>query len=764
MIGKPLPQRNAPEKVRGAALYLADLVFPRLLIGKVLRSPHAHARIHHASAEKAKRVPGVRAVITGEDVPATPWGPLHKERHVLAREKVRFIGEEVAAVAAETEDAALEALSLIQVDYEELPAVFDPEEAMLPGAPEIHPGGRNLAREIHIRRGDVEEGFRRAAFIHQARYETPVQYQAYMEPLGALAQVDPSGRLTIWAPTQTLFLTRQAVAEALDLPLSRIRVVQTTVGGAFGGKVADTCTYQIAALLAMKSRRPVRLAFSRLEDFQAAHPRMAARIELKMGMSADGRLTAKETRIVANSGAYAGLATEIVLVTAFRPDNLYRLGNLSTTTFLAYTNNVPAGAFRGFGNPQMTFALESHIDALARLAGLDPVEVRLRNLVHAGDVTAHGWRIESCGLRECLEKVSKAVGWADSGGRAGSGAVRRGVGVACAVHVSGARQIGNWDGSSVAVKVNEDGRVHIVCGEGDIGQGAETMLAQVASEELRIPIEDVVLTAADTDSTPFCFGGFASRLTMLAGNALRRAIGDARRQLLDAAAEKLEAAPQDLLLEGGRVFVKGASDRGIALGEACRAHIYRRGGGGIFASATYDSDTTLPDPETHYGNISAAYSFAAQAAEVEVDVETGSVRIVRLVAADDLGRALNPLTCEGQIQGAVVQGVGFSFFECSVIEKGVVVNGNLADYTLPKAAGLPEISSILVESMDPNGPYGAKGVSECSIVPTAAAIANAIEDAVGIRLTKLPIRPEDVLWALRREGVGPPQRLAAGEE
>jgi CO/xanthine dehydrogenase Mo-binding subunit len=750
-IGRSLPLVNAREKVTGAAQYVADLKLPNMLHAKILRSSYPHARLVHVDVERARRLPGVKLVLTGADTPK-PWGVVHKDEHVLAVEKVRFIGEEIAAVVAVDENIALDALELIRVEYDELPAVFDPEAALAQDAPLIHAGG-NVAREIRIERGDVDAGFRAAAVVHEATYETSVQYQAAMEPNGVVAAVDGAGRLTVWAPVHSVHRTQQRLADVLDLPTSRIRVIQTYVGGSFGGKLGEDSALVITATLAFRCRRPVRLVNTRVEDFQGMRPRMPVRMMLKMGVKADGEIVAKETAIFGDNGAYTGLSGEVMLVTAARLDSLYRQTNVRTHARLVYTNNVPSGGFRGFGVPQMAFPLDSHMDALAEKLGMDPIELRLRNVVQPGDTTVHGWEIGSCELSRCLAEARKAIGWdAKRAGRTTAPAMsgkRRGVGVGCSLHVSGARQVADWDGSTMIVKFNPDGRAVIVCGEGDIGQGGTTVLTQIAAEVLGIPPEHITVTTADTDVTPFVWGPVASRLTFIAGNALIQACRAARAQILDIAGKLLEAAPDDLVIRDGVVHVAGSPDRRVTVGQACAAHLFRRDGDAIFARASWDAPTVVADKKTFRGNVSAAYSFAVQAVEVEVDIETGAVRVVDLVAADDVGRPLNPMAVEGQIAGAIAQGMGYAMYEELVRDRGRLLNGNLADYTVPTAASLVTPRTILVDSVEPNGPFGAKGGSEAPISPTAGAIANAVYDAVGVRITSLPITPEKILRGLR---------------
>ena len=752
-IGQSIPPINAREKVSGTAVYAADIKLPRMLHATVLRSTYAHARIRHIDVEAARRSPGVKAVLTGADTPKA-WGIIRKDEHVLAVDKVRFIGEEVAAVAAVDEYGALEALEKIRVDYEELPAVFDTRAALAPDAPEIHDGTRNIARDIAFDRGDVEAGFAEAAVIHEAVYETPYQYHASMEPMASVAAVDGSGKLTLWAPVHSVHRTLLRLAEVLDMPTSRIRVIQSVVGGSFGGKLSEDSNLYIAAHLALACHAPVRLVNTRTEDFLGARPRMPTRIELKMGADREGHITAKDAVIYADNGAYTGLSPEVILVTALRLDNLYRQKNIRTRAKLVYTNKIPSGGFRGFGGPQIAFALDSHMHSLAEKLGMDPVEFQLRNAVEPNERTVHDWQMSSCELAQCLRIADRESGRRQKKAERANaaGRLRRGIGIGTSLHVSGARQVADWDGSTVTLKFNPDGRAVVVCGEGDLGQGGATMLQQIAAATLGLPVDHVSVSAADSETTPYTWGAVASRLTRIAGNAVMAAARAARRELLATAAQMLEVKEDDLTITNGSIHVVGVPDLAVSVGKACYTHQLRPGGEAIFARATYDAPTVVADHKTYLGNVSAACSFAVQAIEVEVDTETGVVRVVDIVAVDDVGRVLNPQSAEGQIHGAIAQGVGYALHEQLALENGRLLNGNLADYIVPNALSYPAPRTTIVDGYEPHGPYGAKGASEAPISATAGAIANAIYDAVGVRITSLPITPEKVLTALRTKG------------
>ena len=761
-IGQNTPQVNARSKVLGRAQYTGDLKLPGMLHAKVLRSPHPSARIVSIDTAAARALAGVRVVLTGADAPRTCWGVSHKERRILAEGVVRFAGEEVAAVAADTEELARDALDLIRVEYEELPAVLSPDEALDGEAPHIHPGRQsNLAHEIRFHRGDVEAGFAQSDLVHEASYSTHAQYPGYLEPMGTLATLDADGRLQVWTSTQSVFLARGRLAAALEMPVSHVRVIAPAVGGGFGGKIIEDDNTLLAGLLALRSGRPVRLVNNRLEDFLAACSSLPAHITLRLGMRPDGLIVAKDVRIVADCGAYAGLCGEIMHVTAMRSDNMHRLENVRCHAALAYTNNPPHGAFRGFGGTPMLFALNSHIDTMARRLGLDPVDVHKRNAIRVGDTSVHGWKISSTGLVECLDQCTQAIDWLLPSALPKHPARRRGKGVAAAMHVSGNRTIGNWDGSTVLLKVNEDGRVVLHTAEGDMGQGAQTMLSQIVAHELQLPLSHVQVVAPDTDSAPFAVGSLASRVTIVAGNAALAAARTARDQLLDAAAQLLATTPDQCALDDGGVCLRSNPGQRKTRAEVMRHHIWRHGGQGLQVQGTWDADTVMFDKNL-YGNIAPAYSFAAQAVEVEVDTDTGQVKLLQSFVSDDCGKALNPMAVHGQSNGAAAQAVGWTLYEQLQLDQGRLTNGNFADYNLPTADSLPELRSGIVESNEPNGPYGAKGASETAILPGAAAIANAVFAATGVRITDLPISPEKVLAGLAALRIQPAPDATVG--
>lgn len=752
-IGRDTPQVTARAKVLGRAQYAGDIKLAGMLHGKVLRSPYPNARIVSIDTSAALALPGVKAVLTGTDAPRAFWGVLHKERRILAEGSVRFAGEEVAAVAASTEEIARDALDLIQVEYEELPAILTPEEALDVDAPGVHPGRNNIAHEIRFERGDVDAGFASAHLIHEAIYTTHAQYPGYLEPMGTVATINPDGRLEVWTSTQSVTQARLRLAAALELPISSIRVHQATTGGGFGGKIIEDANTLVAALLAVKTGRPIRLVNNRLEDFMAACSSVPERITLKLGMTRAGLIVAKEVKLIAECGAYAGLSSEVMHVSAMRSDNMHTNPNVRSHATLVYSHTPPHGALRGFGGAQMLFALNSHIHTMAGQLGLDPAEIHKLNAINAGDTSIHGWKIGSTGFKECVDQCTQALNWqARRQAPKGTGVKRRGIGMAGAMHVSGNRTIGNWDGSTVVLKVNEDGQVFIYSGECDMGQGAMTMLSQVVAHELQIPIAHVHVVPPDTDTSPIAIGTLASRVTIAAGNAAIVASHLVLDKLKALSAIKLEATDEDITYDNGLFFVKNAPEWAATLAELAKLHVWRHGGNGLQVSGTWDAQTQMHDANL-FGNIAPAYSFAAQAVEVEVDTETGQVTVLDSYVADDCGKALNPTAIHGQTNGATVQAIGWTLYEQLHLEGGRIANGNFADYTMATADAVPMLRGGLVESNDPNGPYGAKGASETAILPGAPAIANAVHDAVGVRITDLPITPEKILAALRVQKV-----------
>lgn len=749
-VGQRTPLKDAEDKVTGRAVFGVDFSLPGMLYAKVLRSPHAHARILGIDTSRAEKIPGVHAVVTGKDAPDTRYGIKLLDEYFLARDEVFYIGDEVAAVIAVDEKTAEEALRHIQVEYEPLPAVFDALEAVKPGAVLARGDtSSNICHHVEIQRGDIEAGFQQAAVVCEATYYLPHQYQSYLEPHAATAQWK-NGRLTVWAPHQAPLQLEKVVCDAFQLPKGAFQYIQTYVGGGFGGKT-HMRVVPLVALLAKIAGAPVHLALSREEDFVASMPCVPMYITVKMGADAEGYVTAKDVRIVADNGAYTASAAGVLEVAAIRVDALYRFKNVRVSGDLVYTNKVGTSAFRGYGNTQMHFAIESMMDTLAHQLKMDPVEFRLRNATRNGDITVHGWKMGSCGLSEAIQTAAAEIGWRDKFGRMRDKA--RGVGIACGIHVSGATTVVPF-GAVAVVRLHGDGTIHVATSEGDIGQGARTTFALIAAEELGVPYDRVVVDQLDTDVTNFGVGAIGSRVTVLGGNAVRKGAAAMRKKLIEVAAQKWGCTPDDVHIEDG-LLINYRTEETLNLSQIAEYYYDETGGGRMMCEALYKPEGVVPPDATRYGNVSLGYSFAAHAAEVEVDLETGQVNVLNYVAVHDSGRIINPLTTEGQIEGAIGKGIGYALKEEYVFHDGRILNPDFTNYRVPTSLDMPPMKIILLDVIDPNGPFGAKSIGEVAMVPAAPAIANAVYDAIGIRFTELPMTPERVLLALKdRQQVG----------
>ncbi|MBI4322353.1 MAG: molybdopterin-dependent oxidoreductase [Chloroflexi bacterium] len=746
-IGRRLPRTDGVAKATGQARYAGDIIQPRALYGKILRSHLPHARVLDVDTSRASRLPGVKAIIAGRDTLGIKYGTLRfrqrfMDEQALAVDKVRYIGDEVAAVAAIDEDVAEEALSLIKVEYEELPAVFDPDEAMLPGAPQIHehaPG--NLCRRIVFDFGDVEKGFAESYHVRVDRFSTHGAAHAPLEPHTCVAAFDASGKLTVWTSTQVPYFVKTDLALTLGIPESSVRVILPYVGGAFGGKsdgmfALDFC----AALLSRKTGMPVRMAYTREEEFVATRRRHPVVIELKTGVSRDGVILAREARCVLDGGAYNGFGPATVLLCGIFLNLPYRYGSFKYEGLRIYTNNPVSSAMRGHGAPQVQFASEVQLDRLARDIGVDPLEIRLRNALKTGEVTLNGFKIKSSGFEESLNVVAEKSGWKE---RRGKLPPNRGLGIAGTGFPSGTgyRQRPELPVYSAAIaKLNEDGSIALLSGAADTGQGSDTALVQIVAEELGVDFSEVKLTRADTDVTPIDLGNFASRETMFAGNAAKAAAADLKQKLLVEAADLLEARPDDIEIRAGRVFVRGSADKALAFRELAHAVYLKRVGKPLVGEGMYD-----PPDKINY----ATYTFGAQVAEVEVDPHTGRVTVLDVVSAHDCGRAINPMAAEGQLEGSIHMGLGWALTEDLALEEGSVMNPSYLDYRVPTALEMPSVSVEHVETDDPEGPFGAKEAGEGIVPPTPPAIANAVTDATGKPFDDLPLdgaRITDTRW------------------
>ncbi|MBI4641672.1 MAG: xanthine dehydrogenase family protein molybdopterin-binding subunit [Candidatus Tectomicrobia bacterium] len=735
-VGKSTPRPDASTRVTGKAIYGDDVRLPGMLYGMVLRSPYGHARIVKIDTSKAEKLPGVKAVVTAKDAPDVLYGTNVKDMRLFAKERVRYQGEGVAAVAAVNLETAEEALQLIEVEYEELPLVIDPEKGAQPDAPLLHEEWQGYASPPNTKRwgnvctytevkvGDVEKGFAESDYIFEDRFETPMVHQTYLEPKSAMAAVDASGKLTVWTTTQGQFSVRASLAEILQMPLSQIRVIPTEIGGGFGGKLA-AIVEPVCALLALKTGRPVKITMSRDEDFVASTPRHPCIIEVKTGVKKDGTLVARQAKIYLGTGGYATSGTYITPGMTPRLSGPYKIPHVYFEGFAVYTNQPPCGAYRAPGSPQATFAFESQMDIIAKKLGIDPIELRRKNALQKSDQTPIGSLAESASLQEMLDTLLEEIHWYTKPlGK------NQGRGIACSFWASG-----GFPGSG-CIKLNEDGTIGVLTGAVDL-TGSNMILAQIAAEELGVTLEKVSVITGDTDGAPVAPVSAGSNITRSMGMSVKKAAEDIRNKIFEAAAESLEANREDLELQDGRVFVKGSPERSLSLREIYGIGVRSKGGPMISTAST--------------GVLPATVNFVLEAAEVEVDPETGEVELLDLVAVEDVGFAINPMSVEGQIEGGVVQGVGYALMEEMVFKDGKVINPHLLDYKIPCSLDVPKVRTVLIEERASNSPYGAKGVGEPPIVPTAAAIANAIANAIGARVKELPITPDRILKALKEK-------------
>ena len=749
VIGKGVPKRDGAEKVTGRTRYLHDLELPRLAHGKILRARHPHARIRRVDTARAAALPGVLAVLTGADVEPHPFG-FAKDQPALKRGTVRCVRDEVAAVAAESAAIAEAALELIEVEYEELPAVFDPLEAVRPGAPLVHEARATNHTDLRYQfsHGDVDRAFAEAAAIVEGEFRLNYVTPACLGTMVAIADWDADGRLTMWSTTQVPFLYQRDLAQALGITGDRIRVLQPPVGGNFGRGLDLYPIDVIAALLARRARRPVKIEFERLEEFVACPTREPCTIRLRTAADAEGRLLARDCHVVIDNGAYVSWGSTTPYVMLSTVAGLYRCPAVRFDTTIAYTNNPYSGSMRGYGNLESTFAVESQMDELASRLGLDPLEIRRRNVTRPGDVNPQGFVITSCAMGECLDAVAGAV---DHGLPPVEAGWRRGVGYAGMFHVGGGARIYRSDGCGAIVKLDDFGRVSLMTGASEIGQGSETVLAMIVAETLGVPLERIDVVNSDTAVKPWDVGAHASRTTFIAGNAARLAAEKLRGQLLGMAAAELEAPAERLRAAEGWIFVADEPERRIAYDRAARAGHLRERGQTLVAEAFYDPPTEMLDKDLR-GNVSATYGFAAQAAVLDVEMATGVIRVRRIVSAHDVGKALNPLAAEGQIHGGIHMGLGYALSERLVVRDGQVLTASFMDYAVLKADDMPELVVRLIESGEAEGPFGAKGLGESGVIPVSAAVANAVKAAIGVRFTELPITPAAVHAALGAAG------------
>jgi len=750
VIGKSLPRVDGRVIVTGEAKYVGDIVLPKMLYGKILRSPYPHAQILYIDIDKAKRLPGVKAIITGKDTLGIKYGisPELADEYPLAIDKVRYIGDEIAAVAAIDEDIAEEALELIEVEYEIIPAVFDPEEAMRLGSPKIHCHAENnvgVMTEINI--GDIEKGFKESYYIREDRFVSQSVTHCSIEPHAVLASFDSTGKLTVWSSTQSPYIINDGLATTLGMPKSKIRVIKPYVGGGFGGKIELFALDFCASLLSQKTGRPVRIIYNREEVFTATHGRHSVIMELKTGVKKDGNLIALKGNFIADGGAYNGGNGAMVtyLMGAFLTLP-YKIPNIEYRGYRVYTNKPVCGSFRGYGALSPRFAFESQLDMIADEMGVNPSDLRLKNALQGGEKLPNGFKITSCGFNKCIQKACEDIRWEE---REYNPRKNLGMGIAGGGYIAGGLFY-PVRSSAAFIKLHQDGAVTLIVGASEIGQGANTVLCQIVAEELGLSLNDIRIKAADTETTPIDPGTFWT--TFLAGNAVKLAAADAKKQILELAAEKLEANIEDLEIGDKRVYVKGSPEVGLSIGEIVSISINSGSGNPILGKGYYSLDLVPPNLATGEGNLSLAYNFGATVVELEISLETGRIKINKIISAIDCGKAINPMAVEGQIEGCIASGLGYALWEKLYRDGGQTLNPSFLEYKIPIALDLPKTKSIIVESIDSGGPFGAKEAGQISHISIAAAVANAIYNAIGVRIRDLPIIPEKILKGLEERG------------
>jgi 4-hydroxybenzoyl-CoA reductase subunit alpha len=761
-VGQNVPRIDGVEKVTGEAIYTADIYLKGMLHGKILRSPHPHARILSIDTARARRLPGVRAIVTGSDTLGAKYGGMVRDKQCLATDRVRYVGDEIAAVAADDADIAQEALELVRVEYEILPAVFDPVEAVKPGAPQIHEHApNNISYHGLFKWGrSVDDLIHKCDAVLEDSFETHSQIHSYLEPHCAVADWKQGEKLTVWATTQGPHTLKAELVRLLGIPSHKLRAIKPVLGGGFGGKRHVMEPSFAAALLSKHTGRPVKVEYSREEEFTASRHRHPMKIRLKVGARRDGKLVFFDAVNFVDNGAYNSSGMAITFYAGQALASIYRLDGVRYDARLVYTNSSFGGPFRGYGNLQMRFAIESMMDMVAEQIRMDPADFRLINAIQGYETLIDKKRVTSCGLSECIRKVVKASRWKEKREKAGK---LHGVGIASYDYASGYRSHYPHDSSSAHLKINDDGSVILFSGASDIGQGSDTTLCQIAAEVLGIHMSNIKIYSADTDITPLDIGTYGSRITFIAGNAVKLAATDARNQLEKVVADRLEADVEDLVFQGDRVFVKGDPDKGFTFREAVKLALDTKGLI-LMGRGSYDPPSEFINLETGEGQVSPTYSYGAQVAEVEVDADTGQVKVLKVHAAADCGFAINPLSLNGQAEGSAVCGFGMALFEQPVFDEGRILNPSFLDYTIPTSMDAPEIDSTLVETIDPEGPFGAKGVCEGYQVPVVPAITNAIYHATGIRVKEVPVNPLEILRGLERRKSEPKGGLRTEEK
>ncbi len=746
-IGKSMPRVDSRAKVTGEAKFTADLSLPRMLMGKILRSPHPHARILNIDTTEAMRIPGVKAIVCGRDTLGKKWGVFRytQDQQFLPTDKVRFIGEEVAAVAATDEETAQEALSRIRVEYEILDPVFDPMEAISPGAPLIHDEfPQNINIHVPINVGDVEEGFSQSYYVREDTFTASEDSYFHGEPYAVVARFDMDGNLEIWMPNAGPHMKAKPLSNALGIPLNKVRVRKITIGGAFGGRSEISPGDFICALLARKTGRPVKIVYTREENSIATRQGHALITTIKTGVNRDGLVIARDVTCYMDGGAYSSTGPIATSVPFLCMEQAYKMEHVRYNGYRIYTNKPPRGMIRIHGRA-FACGVDVQLDMIAEHLGMDPVDMRMINAREAGEYTNTKSYVASCAMKETITKAAEKAGWKEKFGKLPP---MRGIGIGCNSVQTGF-PMGIRGGSQALIKMNEDGGATVISGVVDNGQGNDHMLVQIAAEELGILPEDVQLVTADTEVTPSDPGAYSQVSTFIGGQAVKNAAENVKKLLFRTAADLLKADPADLVAKNRIIFVKDSPETGVPIPKVIRRILAR----GEAVSGTGDYWPKV-DPKREwisnpFGQMCGAFSFGTTIAEVEVDPETGQVCVLEVTAAQDVGYALNPLVLEGQFHGSIAMGgQGGILTEGHTWDGGFVLNPTQLEYKVPLACDMPKINTIIVESNDPDGPYGAKEAGMSIAMSAAQAYAAAVSNAIGVHMTDYPITPDKILKAI----------------
>ncbi len=751
LIGARISKLDAPDKAAGKTKYIHDIDLPGQLVGKILRADRPHARIVAVETGEAEALDGVHAVLTAQNTPCIPLGH-GKDNPAIKGDKVRTSHDEIAAVAAESEEIANQALALIRVTYEDLPVLTNPGDALTQGAPVVHEKyADNIRFNYDYEHGNVETGEAESDVVFEDTFSLHYVTHCCMGVSGMIADFNAEGKLTVYSNTQVPFSFKRDLARLTELDPANVHVIQPPVGGGFGSKLDIYPFEPICVFLARASGRPVKMVFSREEEFIASPTRQPVILTLRSGAKRDGTLTFREVRTLHDNGGYTswGATTPFVIMQTI--SSLYRVPNCRYHTTVVYTNNPYAGSFRGYGNLQATFAVETHMDRMAEALEMDPLAFRLVNAQHPGEVSPQGMHFESCGFRDCLKIVAKESDFVlkhseNKVAQDNDNPIKKGVGIASLFHVGGGAKIHPSDGCGTILKLDDFANVTILTGSSEIGQGSETVLAQLVCEELGLPISAANVINNDSEITPWDVGVHASRTTFIAGNSALKAAHKAKQKILNAASEKFETDAV-LDLRGGFVVDKQSGEPLIELAKLLRSIHFAQKSDLVITTEYYEPPSVMQDREFK-GDVSAAYAWGTQVAEIEVDTETGIVRLVKVTSANDVGRVINQMGIEGQIEGGIIMGMGYALTEELQVEEGMVLNPSFRDYKLVTAPEIPEIEMHFVETMDGEGPHGAKGVGEAPAICLAPAVANAIYNATGVRILRLPLTPENVYRAL----------------